>query len=50
MATIMIMILIILLIGLAPGLPHSRDWGYFPINTLRIVLIVLIIWLMGFLE
>jgi hypothetical protein len=43
MATILIVILIILLIGAVPAWPHSRGWGYFPSGTLGIILLIIII-------
>jgi hypothetical protein len=43
MATILIVILIILLLGAFPRWPHSRNWGYFPSGTLGIILLIIII-------
>ncbi|HEV7905291.1 MAG TPA: DUF3309 domain-containing protein [Pyrinomonadaceae bacterium] len=43
MATILIVILIILLLGAVPRWPHSRNWGYFPSGTLGIILLIIII-------
>jgi hypothetical protein len=43
MATILIIILIILLLGAVPRWPHSRNWGYFPRGTLGIILLIIII-------
>ncbi len=43
MATILIIILIILLIGAAPAWPHSRGWGYYPSGTLGLILLIIII-------
>jgi hypothetical protein len=43
MATILIIILIILLLGAVPRWPHSRNWGYFPSGTLGIILLIIII-------
>ncbi|HYP01343.1 MAG TPA: DUF3309 domain-containing protein [Pyrinomonadaceae bacterium] len=43
MATILIIILIILLLGAFPRWPHSRNWGYFPSGTLGIILLIIII-------
>jgi len=48
LSTILIVILILLLLGVLPTWPHSRDWGYFPSGGLGlVVLILLILWLMG---
>ena len=46
MATILIIILIILLLGAFPRWPHSRNWGYFPSGTLGIILLIIIILLL----
>jgi hypothetical protein len=47
-STILIVILILLLLGVLPTWPHSRDWGYFPSGGLGVVvLILLILLLMG---
>ena len=43
MATILIIILIILLLGAFPRWPHSRNWGYFPSGTLGLILLIIII-------
>ena len=48
LATILLIILVLLLIGAIPAWPHSRGWGYGPSGGLGLVLlIVLILWLMG---
>ncbi len=44
--TILLIILILLLIGALPTLPHSRAWGYLPTGLLGIVVIVIIILLL----
>ena len=47
-STILIVILILMLLGVLPTWPHSRDWGYFPSGGLGLVVLVLIIlWFMG---
>lgn len=48
LATILIIILILALIGVFPAWPHASNWGYGPSGLLGIVLvIVLILLLMG---
>lgn len=48
MATILIIILILLLLGAVPAWPYSRGWGYYPSGLLGIVLlIVIILWALG---
>ncbi|WP_017906375.1 DUF3309 family protein [Pseudomonas asplenii] len=43
MATILIVILILLLIGGLPVFPHSRSWGYGPSGVIGTVLVILLI-------
>lgn len=48
LATILLIILVLFLIGALPTWPHSRSWGYVPSGGLGLVLIiVLILLLMG---
>ena len=41
--TILLVILILMLIGVIPAWPHSRNWGYGPTGGLGTVLIILLI-------
>lgn len=41
--TILIIVLILLLIGALPTWSYSRNWGYFPVGGLGLVLIIIII-------
>lgn len=43
MSTILLIILILLLLGVVPTWPHSREWGYGPAGVLGLVLLVLLI-------
>ena len=43
MATILIILLILLLIGGLPSWSYSRNWGYRPSGLLGLVLIVIIV-------
>jgi hypothetical protein len=43
MATILIIILILLLIGAIPSWPYSRNWGYGPSGLLGVVVVILLI-------
>jgi len=46
--TILLVILVLLLIGVLPAWPHSRNFGYMPMGGLGlVVLVVLILVLMG---
>jgi len=43
MATILLIVLVLLVIGALPTWPHSRNWGYAPSGGLGLVVIILII-------
>jgi hypothetical protein len=43
MITILLVILILMLLGVVPRWPHSRNWGYGPSGLLGIVVVVLLI-------
>lgn len=43
MATILIVLLILLLIGALPTWPHSSGWGYYPSGGLGLVLVIIIV-------
>ncbi|MFZ6800419.1 DUF3309 domain-containing protein [Undibacterium sp. Di24W] len=45
-ATILLIILIIMLIGAFPRWPHSRNWGYEPSGGLGLVFVILLILLL----
>jgi hypothetical protein len=48
LATILLIVLVLILIGAIPAWPHSRKWGYAPSGGIGlIVLIVLVLLLMG---
>ena len=46
LATILIVVLILLLIGSFPRWEYSRGWGYYPFGGLTIVLIIILILLL----
>jgi hypothetical protein len=46
MGTILVVILILMLVGVLPTWPHSRNWGYYPSGGLGLVLLILIILLL----
>nr|WP_272947135.1 DUF3309 family protein [Legionella santicrucis] len=46
MHLILLIILILLLIGLLPRWPYSREWGYYPSGGVGLLLIILIILLL----
>ena len=41
--TILLIIFFLMLIGVIPFWPHSRDWGYFPSGTVGLLLIIILI-------
>jgi hypothetical protein len=43
LGTILLVILILMLIGVLPTWPHSREWGYRPFGGLGFILIILLI-------
>lgn len=48
LGTILLIVFILMLVGVWPTWPHSRNWGYYPTGGLGlIVLILLILVLMG---
>jgi hypothetical protein len=48
LGTILIIVLILMLIGVVPAWPHSRDWGYAPSGLVgTVVVILLILFLLG---
>lgn len=48
LGTILLIVIVLMLIGVIPSWPHSRNWGYGPSGGLGLVLvIVLVLLLMG---
>jgi uncharacterized protein DUF3309 len=43
LATALIVVLILMLVGALPRWGHSRNWGYFPSGGLGVVLVILVI-------
>jgi hypothetical protein len=43
MATILLIVLVLLLIGAFPAWPYSRGWGYYPSSGLGLILLIVII-------
>ena len=44
--TILIVLLILMVLGVIPTWPHSRNWGYGPSGGLGLVLLIVIILLL----
>lgn len=43
--TLLLIVLILILIGVIPSWPHSKNWGYGPSGVLGLVVIILIVML-----
>jgi len=41
--TILMILLILILVGVLPTWPHSRNWGYYPGGGIGLVVIILLI-------
>ena len=41
--TILLVILILMLLGVIPAWPHSRNWGYAPSGTLGLIVLILLL-------
>ena len=46
LGTILLIVLVLLLIGVIPTWPHSRNWGYAPSGGLGLVLIIVVVLLL----
>jgi MFS superfamily sulfate permease-like transporter len=46
LATILLVVLVLMLIGVLPTWPHSANWGYYPSGGLGIVVIVVLVLLL----
>ncbi|MCC5857562.1 MAG: DUF3309 domain-containing protein [Ectothiorhodospiraceae bacterium] len=44
--TILLIILILVLVGVIPTWPHSRDWGYIPGGIVGVIVLVLLVLLL----
>jgi len=41
--TILLIILVLLLLGVIPSWPHSRQWGYGPSGVIGLVVVILLV-------
>ena len=46
MATILLIVLVLIVIGALPTWPHSRNWGYAPSGIAGLIVVVLLILLL----
>jgi Protein of unknown function (DUF3309) len=44
--TILLIILILVLLGVLPTWPHSREWGYYPTGGVGLILLIIIVLLL----
>ena len=47
MATILLVLVVLMLLGAIPAWPHSRRWGYGPSGGLGLILIIVLILLVS---
>jgi len=46
LGTILLIILILMLLGVLPTWPHSREWGYYPSGGIGLIVIIIIVLLL----
>jgi hypothetical protein len=46
LATVLIVILLLALLGVLPKWTHSRNWGYYPTGGLGLVLVIVVVLLL----
>lgn len=46
LATVLIVILVLALLGVLPRWTHSRNWGYYPTGGLGLVLLIVVVLLL----
>jgi hypothetical protein len=46
MATILLIVLVLILLGALPTWPYSRSWGYYPSGGVGLVVVVLLVLLL----
>jgi hypothetical protein len=46
LGTILVVILILMLLGMLPTWPHSRNWGYGPSGGLGLIVVILLVLLL----
>lgn len=46
LGTLLLIVLILMLIGVVPTWPHSRNWGYGPSGLLGLVVVIIIVLLL----
>jgi hypothetical protein len=46
LGTILLIVLVLMLLGVVPSWPHSRNWGYGPSGALGLLLVVVVVLLL----
>jgi len=46
LGTILVIVLVLMLLGVIPTWPHSRQWGYGPSGGIGLVLLIIVILLL----
>jgi len=46
LGTLLLIVLILMLIGVFPSWPHSRNWGYGPSGLLGLVVVIILVLLL----
>jgi hypothetical protein len=46
LGVILLIILVLILLGVIPTWPHSRNWGYGPSGALGVILVIVIVLLL----
>ena len=46
LGSLLFIVLILMLIGVIPAWPHSKNWGYYPAGGLGLVLLALLVLLL----
>ncbi len=46
LGTILVIVLVLILLGVIPTWPHSRQWGYYPSGGIGLVLLIIVILLL----
>ena len=46
LATILLIVLVLILIGAIPAWPHSKNWGYGPSGGIGLIVLILVVLLL----
>ena len=46
LATVLIVVVVLMLLGSLPAWPHSRSWGYRPSSGVGLILVILVVLLL----